>query len=87
MVFGQAVEDYKKQTGKDADNVPEMVNALKEVIEFIALRPINSEFRDSFSSQINTKIRFIYIHTGVSSMSKGGLRLISKAIVKVPKEI
>jgi hypothetical protein len=60
---------------------------MANMIEYISLRPNNIELQESYSTHIKTKIRLIYIHTGVSALGKGGMRLISKAIAKVPKQL
>lgn len=60
---------------------------LLDVITYVSLRPTNLEQNDSFSNDIKSKLRFIYIHTGVGSMGKGGLRQIAKAFSMIPKDI
>jgi len=41
VIFGAAVEEFKKTTGKEADQNEEVVKALTELIEFSALKPTN----------------------------------------------
>lgn len=87
-LIGQSIEELNQNSSKqNKEKLQNLTEILTSMIEFVSLRPNNIELQDSFSPSIKTKINLIYIHTGVGSMGKGGLRLISKAISKVPKNI
>lgn len=88
VLLGQSIEELNQNSNKaNKEKLQNLTEILTSLIEFVSLRPNNIELQDSFSPSIKTKINLIYIHTGVGSMGKGGLRLISKAIAKVPKSI
>ena len=88
VLLGQSIEELNQNSNKaNKEKLQNLTDILTSLIEFVSLRPNNIELQDSFSPSIKTKINLIYIHTGVGSMGKGGLRLISKAIAKVPKSI
>lgn len=60
---------------------------LYDIISYSSLRPTNLEQNDSFSDHVKSKMRFVYIHSGVGTMGIGGLRQIAKAMAMIPKEI
>lgn len=60
---------------------------LYDIISYSSLRPTNLEQNDSFSNNVKSKVRFVYIHSGVGSLGKGGLRQIAKAMAMIPKAI
>ena len=60
---------------------------LTELIKFIVLRPINVDQISSFSGEIKTYIRMLYVHTGCGKMQKGGLRWLAHALSGLPTKI
>ena len=51
-----------------------------EILEFFVVRPTNL-------GQIKSKVRLIYIHSGVGTWQKGGLKVIAKGTSKLPEKI
>ena len=52
---------------------------ISECFQYFILRNTNGNTRSSFSGQIKSRIKFIYIH-GVKNLQKGGLKIIRQAI-------
>ena len=86
-VVGQTFEEknfYSSSNKELRENIEHIVH---QILEFFALRPTNQEQVSSFSGQIKTKVRLIYIHSGVGTWQKGGLRLVAKATSRLPESI
>ena len=73
VAFGHKMEEYRKN-----DSTGEIQRMISELYMFFSLTQENQ--RESFVGNVKCKINLFYIHTDVTGLQRGAIRIFADAL-------